>query len=219
MRYELISPQTEPTMIEQVLLNRGIRRENIEHFLNLSDDDIINPNRVANIEDGVKMLMKHISNNNLVYLPIDSDCDGFTSAALFINYLNKLFPAFVQNNIIYKAQLDKNHGIVEDRIPKGTKLVVAIDSSSNEFDIHQRLAGAGIDVLVIDHHEADKVSEYACVINNQLCDYPTKSLSGVGMAYKFCCYMDGLLGTNYAEDYEDLVALGMIADMMDSRDF
>ena len=126
---------------------------------------------------------------------------------------------FVQKNIIYKAQLDKNHGIVEDRIPKGTKLVVAIDSSSNEFDTHKRLAEVGIDVLVIDHHEAEKVSEYACVINNQLCDYPTKSLSGVGMAYKFCCYMDDLLGTAYAENYEDLVALGMIADMMDSRDF
>ena len=39
------------------------------------------------------------------------------------------------------------------------------------------------------------------------------------MAYKFCGYMDSLLGTNYAEDYEDLVSLGMIADMMDSRDF
>ena len=219
MRYELISPQTEPTMIEQVLLNRGIKRENIEHFLNLSDADIIHPNRVANIEDGVKMLMKHIANNSLVYVPIDSDCDGFTSAALFINYLNRLFPAFAQNNIVYKAQLDKSHGIIEDRIPAGTKLVVAIDSSSNEYDIHKRLADEGIDVLVIDHHDAEKVSEYACVINNQLCDYPTKSLSGVGMAYKFCGYMDSLLGTNYAEDYEDLVSLGMIADMMDSRDF
>ena len=219
MKYELISKQTEPTMIEQVLLNRGIKRENIEHFLNLSDADIIAPNRVANIEDGVKMLMKHIANNSLVYVPIDSDCDGFTSAALFINYLNRLFPSFAQNNIIYKAQLDKSHGIIEDRIPAGTKLVVAIDSSSNEYDVHKRLADAGIDVLVIDHHDAEKVSEYACVINNQLCDYPTKSLSGVGMAYKFCGYMDSLLGTNYAEDYEDLVSLGMIADMMDSRDF
>lgn len=219
MRYELISPKTEPTMIEQVLLNRGIKRENIEHFLNVSEDDVYHPSIVANIEDGVKMLMRHINNNSLVYVPIDSDCDGFTSAALFINYLNRLFPAFAQNNIVYKAQLDKNHGIVEDRIPEGTKLVVAIDSSSNEYDIHQRLAEAGIDVLVIDHHDAEKVSEYACVINNQLCDYPTKSLSGVGMAYKFCAYIDSLLGTDYAEDYRDLVALGMIADMMDTRDF
>ena len=219
MRYELISKQTEPTMIEQVLLNRGIKRENIQHFLNLSDADIITPSRVANIEAGVKMLLKHINENSLVYMPIDSDCDGFTSAALFINYLNRLFPHFAQNNIIYKAQLDKHHGIVEDRIPKGTKLVIAIDSSSNEFDIHKNLANAGIDVLVIDHHEAPKVSENACVINNQLCDYPTKSLSGVGMAYKFCCYIDELLGINEADNFLDLVSLGMIADMMDSRDF
>ena len=219
MRYELISKQTEPTMIEQVLLNRGIKRENIQHFLNLSDADIIAPSRVANIETGIKMLLKHINENSLVYMPIDSDCDGFTSAALFINYLNRLFPHFAQNNIIYKAQLDKHHGIVEDRIPEGTKLVIAIDSSSNEFDIHKNLADAGIDVLVIDHHEAPRVSENACVINNQLCDYPTKSLSGVGMAYKFCCYIDELLGINEADNFLDLVSLGMIADMMDSRDF
>ena len=124
-------------------------------------------------------------------MPIDSDCDGFTSAALFINYLNKLFPHFAQSNIIYKAHVGKEHGILtKDRVPNGVKLVVAIDSSSNEFEVHQSLVESGIDVLVIDHHEAEKVSDYACVINNQLCDYPTKSLSGVGMAYKFCCYID-----------------------------
>jgi len=39
------------------------------------------------------------------------------------------------------------------------------------------------------------------------------------MAYKFCCYIDGLLETGYADDFEDLVALGLIADMMDARDF
>lgn len=74
-------------------------------------------------------------------------------------------------------------------------------------------------MLVIDHHEADKVSENACVINNQLCDYPTKSLSGVGMVYKFCSYLDSLMNKDYAEQFLDLVALGMVADMMDLRDF
>ena len=81
------------------------------------------------------------------------------------------------------------------------------------------LKNNGIDVLVIDHHEADKISENACIINNQLCDYPTKSLSGVGMVYKFCAYIDELLNVDYAEQFLDLVALGMIADMMDLRDF
>ena len=74
-------------------------------------------------------------------------------------------------------------------------------------------------MLIIDHHEAEKVSKDACVINNQLCDYPTKSLSGVGMVYKFCSYIDKILNENYANLFIDLVSVGMLADMMDLRDF
>lgn len=85
--------------------------------------------------------------------------------------------------------------------------------------MHKKLKERGIDVLVIDHHEAEKVSENAVIINNQLCNYPTKSLSGVGMVYKFCQYFDFIMNTDYADYILDLVALGMIADMMDMRDF
>ena len=34
------------------------------------------------------------------------------------------------------------------------------------------------------------------------------------MVYKFCCYLDQLLGADHADKYLDLVALGMDADMM-----
>ena len=74
-------------------------------------------------------------------------------------------------------------------------------------------------MLVIDHHEAEKVSEYACVINNQLCDYPTKSLSGAGMVYKLCQYIDKIMGAEYAPQFLDLVATALVADMMDLKDF
>ena len=106
-----------------------------------------------------------------------------------------------------------------DTIPTDVKLVIAPDSSSNDYDVHKELKEKGVDVLVIDHHEADKESEYACIINNQICGYPTKSLSGVGMVYKFCSYIDTLLNVDYAEQFLDLVALGMVADMMDLRDY
>ena len=39
------------------------------------------------------------------------------------------------------------------------------------------------------------------------------------MVYKFCQYIDELLNVDYAENFVDLAALGMIADMMDIRDF
>lgn len=99
------------------------------------------------------------------------------------------------------------------------KFVVCLDSSSNDYSEHEFLKSNNIDVLVIDHHNAEKVSEYACVINNQLCNYPTKSLCGGAMTYKFCCYLDLLIKTSYAINYEDLAAISLIGDMMELKDF
>ena len=172
------------------------------------------------MHEGAEMLAKCIRDNKPLFVQIDSDADGYTSAALLINYLNCLFPSFAQNNISYCLHSGKQHGLSLDTIPPGTGLVVAPDSSSNDYEIHDILHNNyGMDILVLDHHEADYVSENACVINNQLCEYPTKSLSGVGIVYKFCSYIDTLMNTTYADDFLDLVALGLIADMMDMRDF
>ena len=223
MEYQLIAPRIPLgrllTAVEQVLANRGIAPENVEHYLNTTDEDILSPMLIMNIEEGVKVLIKHIAQGDKVLIQIDSDCDGYTSAAALINYLNRLFPGFVQTNVYYRIHTGKQHGILLETIPDDVKLVIAPDSSSNDYEVHQQLKSKGVDVLVIDHHEADKISENAVIINNQLCDYPTKSLSGVGMVYKFCSYMDELLNVDYADDYLDLVALGMVADMMDLRDF
>lgn len=176
-----------------------------------------------NMRDGVKMLMKHIGANDNAYVIVDADCDGYTSSAILLNYLNRLFPAWVQGHVSYFMHNGKQHGLgdvdIKQLINEGFKLIICPDSASNDYEQHQALKEHGVDVLVLDHHEAPKVSEFACVINNQLCDYPTKSLCGAGVVYKFCCYIDSLMGTNYAIEFEDLAALGLIADMMDLKDF
>lgn len=165
------------------------------------------------------MLMKHVGQDDKIFVQVDSDCDGYTSAAILINYLNCIFPHFAQTKISYRIHNGKQHGLLTDTIPEDIKLVIAPDSSSNDFEQHKILHSRGIDVLVLDHHEADHYSEYACVINNQMCDYPTKSLSGAGIVYKFCCYLDEILGSSYANDYLDLATTGIIADVMPLKDF
>lgn len=209
----------ELSAVERVLSNRGIKPCDIKHYLNTTDKDILDPKTIMNITEGVKMLIKHINAGDKIMVQIDSDCDGYTSAATLINYLNLLFPAYTQSKISYRIHDGKEHGIIPDTIPEDVKLVIAPDSSSNDYEEHKYLQEHGIDVLVIDHHEADEISKYACIINNQLCDYPTKSLSGVGMVYKFCSYIDELMNIDLANELIDLVALGLIADMMDMRDF
>lgn len=171
------------------------------------------------MEDGVKLLLKHLfREDGVIWIPVDADCDGFTSAAILLNYLHDWVPTIVENKIKYGFHAGKEHGIDTNQLPPQTTLVIAPDSSSDEGEIHTQLHEQGIDVLVIDHHLADSDSPHAVIINNQLCDYPTKSLSGAGMVYKFCQYIDSVAGLNNADNYLDLVMLGLTADMMDVRD-
>lgn len=224
MEYQLLTPsipvQQNLTPVEQVFANRGMFTSDINHYLHTSRADILDPSYLDNIDAGAKMFIKHLAAGDKIFVQVDSDVDGYTSAAALINYANMIAPGHAQRNISYDIHDGKEHGIILDKIPKGTKLVVVPDAGSNNYEEHYILREEGVDVLVIDHHEADKISSDACVINNQLSRYyPNKSLSGVGVVYKFCQYIDKFLGKNYADELLDLVAIGMVADMMDLRDF
>lgn len=217
----LENPYTESgNTIEHILYNRGMTPEQTIKYLKPSFDDINSPLAFGEdmLKRGAEMLIKHIQANDTVMVIVDADADGFTSSALLLNWLYDVFPSFVQNNIKFFLHSGKQHGL-SDCIDLALKynLVICPDSSSNDFSYHEQLASAGIDVLVLDHHEADvNPIEYtnACIINNQLCDYPNKELSGVGVTWQFCRYLDSLLNVNYAEEYLDLVATGCMGDMM-----
>lgn len=138
--------------------------------------------------------------------------DGFTSSAILINYLKRVFPNI---NITWSNHTPKKkHGIDISLVPETTNLFIVPDAGSNEYELHEQLVKKGIDSLVLDHHEAPKYSEHALVVNNQLDDSPNKWLSGAGVVYKFIQLLDEKIGLNYADDYLDLVAFGMIGDAM-----
>ena len=222
MDYQLIKPiQENYSAIEQVLTNRGIKFEDIAHYLNVTEEDNLSPLLLDNIEQAAKMLFNQLHKDGFhIHVQVDSDCDGYTSAALLLNYIHAIIPSAIEH-ISYSFHNGKMHGINPALIPPETTLVIAPDSSSNDYDIHKMLHNKGVEVLVLDHHQAEKISEYACSVNNQLCDYPTKSLSGVGVVYKLCQFIDSLLPASEqkANQFLDMVAVGLVGDMMDLRDF
>lgn len=222
MDYQLIYPELsvingyEP--IERIFASRGIVPEAINHYLNTTDRDINDPLLLNNMERGAKMFIEHLAKDHKIFIQVDSDVDGFTSAAILINYAYRIAPATVQNNFSYRLHEGKCHGILSENVPDGIELVVVPDAGSNDLAEHKKLRDRGIDVLIIDHHEVENPVQFACIINNQLGEYPNRTLSGAGVVYKFCQYIDSVIGQNYADDFLDLAALGMIADMMDLKD-
>lgn len=223
MKYKLIAkPNKNYSPMQQILVNRGIDVKDIEHYLKTSDADILNPDLLDNMEEGVKRLVSAIKNQEKIFLIVDCDADGFTASAALVNYIYKVFPS-AMDLLSIQLHEGKEHGIeekwLEEIVANEYKLVICPDASSNDYNQHKFLKDNGIDVLVLDHHDAEEVSENAIIINNQLSDYPNKTLSGVGVVYKFCSKIDELMKIKEADTILDLVSLGMIADMMDMRNF
>ena len=223
MKYKLIAkPNKNYSPMQQILVKRGIDVKDIEHYLKTSDADILNPDLLDNMIEGVKRLISAIKNQEKIFLIVDCDADGFTASAALVNYIYKVFPS-AMDLLSIQLHEGKEHGIeekwLEEIVANEYKLVICPDASSNDYNQHKFLKDNGIDVLVLDHHDAEEVSENAIIINNQLSDYPNKTLSGVGIVYKFCSKIDELMKIKEADTILDLVSLGMIADMMDMRNF
>ena len=219
MRVELIAPMNPLySATETVLSNRGVK--NLRRYLNTTDNDINSPLAFGQelMTRAARMLMTHIAAEDKTLIIVDADCDGYTSSAVLINYLHEVFPEYVETCMDWFIHSGKQHGL-SDCIDKALKykFVICPDSSSNDYEYHKILKDNNIDVLVLDHHEADHISDYACVVNNQMSDYPNKELSGVGVTWQFCRYLDTIGGNSYADNFLDLVALGNMADMMSLR--
>ena len=219
MRVELIAPMNPLySATETVLSNRGVK--NLRRYLNTTDNDINSPLAFGQelMTRAARILMTHIAAEDKTLIIVDADCDGYTSSAVLINYLHEIFPEYVETCMDWFIHSGKQHGL-SDCIDKALeyKFVICPDSSSNDYEYHKILKDNNIDVLVLDHHEADHISDYACVVNNQMSDYPNKELSGVGVTWQFCRYLDMIGGNSYADNFLDLVALGNMADMMSLR--
>lgn len=197
-----------------VLKNRGV--EDIDAFLNVNQSSELDYNLLDNIDKAVTCVVKHLKANSNIHVLVDSDFDGYSGAATIVNYLKKVKPDV---EIGFTVHTGKEHGLsnMVDQIPADVNLLIIPDAGSRDYTEHKILADKGIDIIVLDHHKCNQYSEHAIVVNNQMCNYSNKALSGVGIVYKFCKAMDNANKLNYADEFLDLVACGQIADLMDTR--
>lgn len=191
--------------------------KDLKTFLHPTKAELHNFMLLDNIVTAAQCLIKHVENNDNIFIQIDSDTDGYTSAAIIYLYMKQMNPSLC---IDWRVHDGKQHGLLVDTIPADTQLIIAPDSSSNDYEQHKILKDKGIDIIVLDHHMADGgYSPNAIVVNNQLSQkYPNKSLCGAGVTYKFCCCLDNILGMDYAPKLIDLTAIGMVGDMMELCD-
>lgn len=221
MEYKIRGLNLKKDFLKEIFENRGVSQEDIMKYLHPSFNNIQDWHALDNIEDACHLLKKHIDNNSKIGIIVDVDVDGTTSAATLWNFIKRINSNIELDAIIHEKKL---HGLTndlyEDVYDNDYNLILLPDSSSNDYEQHKRLKELGIDVLILDHHEAPHYSEFAVTVNNQLSEnYKNKALSGAGIVWQFIRAYINIFNLDMdANDFLDIVAIGNLADMMSLRE-
>jgi single-stranded-DNA-specific exonuclease len=197
-----------------LLQSRGIN--DVMEYINGTQNILDNMNLLGDTEIAADFILNGIKSKKKFFLQVDSDTDGVTSSAILYLYLKAISDGDI--NITWRMHVGKQHGVIPNTVPNDIDIVLIPDAGTNQIKEMQELMDRGIQTIIIDHHlpEGNELP-VGCIINTQIGNYPNKSLSGAGVVYKFCHYLDHRLGTNYAIQFADLASLGIIADQMDLR--
>lgn len=209
-----------PVEKQEAWLNAGW--ESIYDWMELDDEDPATGE--GKMKRAAKMVVNVVEAQQDVLVVVDPDVDGSSSAALFINYFSSRYPEYTKKHVSYILHKGKSHGladIYEEILARKPALLVSPDGSTNDQEQQKILNDAGIDILILDHHEADAdyTNEHTLVINVQLSNYPNKALTGGGVVYKFVsAYEDLIIHGNQPTEFLDLAAIADIGDMADYRE-
>lgn len=214
---EILPHKSEDYLVD-VLCARGI--DDPKRYIAVDENSLTDGFLLDGMREALKVIHDIVTTDTpaRVAITVDSDVDGFTSAAIMHLYLSKVGNV----EMIPFLHEGKQHGIddiIDDILECAPDLIIVPDASTSEIEMHKRVYEANIPIVILDHHLSDvKVDPYAIRINNQLSDkFPNKTLCGAGVVYKFCECYDYEYGFEYATDYIDLAAVGLVADMMDLR--
>lgn len=206
-------------IIAQLLINRDITDINeARNFLAADQKGLHDPFLMKDMDKAVARIKQAQSNGESVLIFGDYDVDGVTSSALLRRILKRIGIKAV-NYIPHRMDegYGLNHAIAEFAREQGIHLLITVDCGINAFSEVDAINAAGIDVIILDHHEpeGDRIPNAVAVIDPKRpdCQYPFKSLAAVGLVAKLA---NALFG-EVPESELDLVAIGTVADVVPMR--
>ncbi len=203
-----------------VLVNRGIKKEEIRKFLEPTRNDFYNPYEMPDMEKAVERILKSIENKEKIIIYGDYDVDGITSITVLESFLKE---RGLEVNHYIPNRLNEGYGLNKNAIEKIAKenydLMITVDCGITGIEEIKYAKELGIETIVTDHHEPGETTPEAIgVIDCKRKDnkYPFRELAGVGVVFKLCQAIGMKLGLEQKEylKYLDIVAIGTISDIV-----
>lgn len=168
-----------PEILARVLAGRGVAIDEVEAWLDPTVKRLLpDPDTLTDMPACVARLADAVMRGEKVAVFGDYDVDGATSTALLVEVLRAggLDPAFHIPDRIFEGY-GPNIPAIEALAERGATLLVTVDCGTMSFEPFARARAIGLDVLVIDHHQAgEALPEVAALVNPNRAD----DLSGLG---------------------------------------
>ncbi len=202
-----------------VLANAGLSDpERARQFLQPRLRDLRDPFELNGVRSAVDRIFRAIDEQQRIVLYGDYDVDGVASVAMLCRIL-RCFSAEVKNFL--PRRIDEGYGLSKEGVGRclathNPVLLIALDCGTASADRIQEINSLGIDVIVVDHHEAQSGRPNCCALINPKLGLSDHYFCTAGLVFKLC---HALLKTRRLPDvdlksYLDLVALATVADLV-----
>ena len=217
-------------LVDELLLARGIARDDLPRHRDPKIRDFLpDPSCFNDMDKGAKRLADAVQAAETIAIFGDYDVDGATSAALLVLLLRRLGaePIVYIPDRLMEGYGPSGKALVELKT-RGASVAVCVDCGAQAFEALDEARAAGLDVIVVDHHQCATLLPvaYAMINPNRLDESADGAahghLAAVGMAFLLgVALLRELRGRGFFEvlaepkllDLLDLVALGTVADV------
>ena len=216
-------------VVGRVLAGRGVTLETCAQFLKPTlKDHLPDPSRFQDMDRAAARLAQAIMSGEQVAVFGDYDVDGATSSAV----LSRFFDAVGGRIVIYiPDRMTEGYGPNGPALVRlkeeGASVAVTVDCGTSAHDPLAVGKAAGLDIIVVDHHQAEpQLPDVFALVNPNRLDESGEcgQLAAVGVTYLLAIAVNRQLRLNgwYREDRQepnllqwlDLVALGTICDVV-----
>lgn len=217
-----------PEVLARILACRGVSGDEVEPFLNPNLKTLLpDPSHLLDMDKAAERIARAVTAGERIAVFGDYDVDGATSSALLIRFFRALGAAaafYIPDRM--KEGYGPNAPALLKLKEQGASLVITVDCGTLAFEPLAAAHAAGLDVIVVDHHQGEaRMPQAAAVINPNRMDETSahKHLAAVGVAFLLAIAVNRRLReqgyfTARAEpdlkQWLDLVALGTVCDVV-----
>ena len=221
-------------LVMQLLLARGCPADTVDAYRDPTIRAFMpDPSIFRDMDRAADRLAEAVLSGEAVTIFGDYDVDGATSAALLIRVLRSLG---LSSQAYIPDRLMEGYGPSGEALVRiaggGASLIVTVDCGAQAFEALAMAKAAGVDVIVVDHHQCTAaLPEAFAMVNPNRLDENVEAaahghLAAVGVAFLLAAALVRTLRargyfTDRPEprlmDLLDIVALGTVADVASLR--